>query len=104
MAVYLISGVWENLNNIIIAYSFHKVNDTYVDRAIKRTKAEAIAFLELQDNSATTWVWNYDLAKWAVGESVQVVNGPNGKYLRSNPDKQTTDNLTHLIDFDWIFP
>ncbi|MCX2764331.1 hypothetical protein [Aquimarina muelleri] len=26
------------------------------------------------------------------------------KYLRSNPDDKRTDNLEHLIDFDWIAP
>ena len=38
------------------------------------------------------------------GEKVEVVNGSNGKYLRTNPDNTKTDNLAHLIDFDWIAP
>lgn len=104
MAVYRISGVWKNLNSVITAYAFHKVNSDHIERAVKKTKAEAIALLEIPGNSATTWIWNYDSARWNVGENVQVVNGANGKYLRSNPDKQITDNLAHLIDYDWIFP
>lgn len=104
MAFYRISGVWKNADNVITAYAFHQINGNSVGRAIKKTKSEAIKLLEFPGNSATTWIWNYDLAKWDVGENVQVVNGPYGKYLRSNPDKQITDNLAHVIDFDWIYP
>ena len=38
------------------------------------------------------------------GENVEVVNGTNGKYLRSDSNNRLTDNLGHLIDFDWIAP
>ena len=48
--------------------------------------------------------WNYSIANWKIGEKVEVVNGSNGKYLRTNPDNKVTDNLQHLIDFDWIAP
>ncbi|WP_324673055.1 DUF3892 domain-containing protein [Hymenobacter sp. GOD-10R] len=103
MALYRITGVWKGLNNVITHYAFHTVNETFVSRATKVSKAQAIALLETRGNTATTWVWNYVQAKWKVGETVQVVNGSNGKYLRSNPDNSLTDNLEHLIDFDWIF-
>jgi hypothetical protein len=33
---------------------------------------------------------------------VEVIKGSTGKYLRSNPDNSLTDNLEHLIDYDWI--
>jgi hypothetical protein len=104
MALFRISGVWKNSNNVITHYAFHTVNDTTVDRAVKRNKAEAIKLLEERGNSATTWVWSYNQAKWNIGEHVEVINGSNGKYLRSNPDNQFTDNLQHLIDYDWIAP
>lgn len=70
----------------------------------RKTKAEVITLLDTPGNSAKTWVWNYDQSKWNIGENVQVVNMAICKYLRSNPDKQTTYNLAPLIDFDWIFP
>jgi hypothetical protein len=60
--------------------------------------------LELPGNIAATWVWNYREANWNIGESVEVVNERKGKYLRSNPDNQLTDNLAHLIDYGWIAP
>ncbi|WP_084523661.1 DUF3892 domain-containing protein [Adhaeribacter aquaticus] len=46
----------------------------------------------------------YYHSKWGIGENVEVVNGSNGKYLRSNPDNKITNNLANLIDFDWIAP
>ncbi len=104
MALFRISGVWKNANNIITDYAFHTVGENSVSRAIKKSKANAIALLETQGSTATTWVWNYTHSHWRVGETVEVVNGNNGKYLRSNPDNTLTDNLGHLIDFDWIAP
>lgn len=103
MSLYRISGVWKDPNNVITHYAFHKVNDgKTLSRAVKTTKAGAIALLEISGNTATTWLWNYTLAKWMIGENVQVVNGATGKYLRTDPDKQITDNLAHLIDYDWL--
>lgn len=104
MAVYRISGVWKDPNNVITHYAFHTVGNGSTSRAEKKSKAQAIVFLETYGNTATTWVWSYILARWTVGETVHVVNGANGKYLRSNPDNKLTDNLGHLIDFDWIAP
>jgi hypothetical protein len=60
--------------------------------------------LESPGNSAETWVWKYNDSYWSKGEKVEVINGSTGKYLRSNPDTRLTDNLAHLIDFDWIAP
>ncbi|CAA9200694.1 DUF3892 domain-containing protein [Flavobacterium collinsii] len=104
MAKYKISGIWKDANNVITDYAFHTEGETTISRAIKKSKAQAIALLEINGNSAVTWLWDYSNAKWKVGETVQVVNGSNGKYLRSNPDNKLTDNLEHLIDFDWIAP
>ena len=104
MATYRISGVWKNSSNVITHYAFHTKSETGHSRAVKRSKAEAIALLETSGNTATTWVWNYNQANWNIGETVTVVSGSNGKYLRSNPDNKLTDNLGHLIDFDWIAP
>jgi hypothetical protein len=103
MATFRISGIWKNSNNVITHYAFHTVGENSISRANKVTKIEAIKLLEIQGNSATTWIWNYKQSFWTVGENVEVVNGPNGKYLRSNSNDKTTDNLGHLIDFDWIF-
>jgi hypothetical protein len=104
MTTFRISGVWKDANNVITAYAFHTVGQTSTSRAVKKSKAQAIELLETPGNSATTWVWNYTTASWNVGEKVEVVKGVSSKYLRSNPDKSITDNLEHLIDFDWIAP
>lgn len=104
MAQYRISGVWKDSNDVITHYAFHTVSETTISRASKKSKADAIKLLETAGNSAKTWVWNYLSVGWDIGENVEVVNGSNGKYLRSNPDNTKTDNLAHLIDFDWIAP
>lgn len=104
MALYRISGVWKNTDNVITHYAFHTVGETSISRAVKKTKVDAIKLLETGGNTATTWLWNYNISGWNVGESVEVVNGTDGKYLRSNPNDKKTDNLGHLIDFDWIIP
>jgi len=102
MAIFRISGVWKNRENVITHYAFHTVGDSSTSRAQKKTKAEAISLLELSGNTAKTWIWNYKLSMFSVGEDVEVVNGSNGKYLRSNSNEKITDNLGHLIDYDWI--
>lgn len=103
MAKYRISGVWKNKDEVITHYAIHEVGEKSTSSAEKKTKSEAIRLLETKGNSAATWIWNYKQAKWNFGEDVEVVTGSNGKYLRSNPNDKLTDNLGHLIDFDWIF-
>ena len=102
MAEYRISGVWKNTDDVITHYAFHTVNKKTISRAKKVTKSKAIQLVGNRQNTAKTWIWNYKRSGWKVGESVEVVKGKNGKYLRSNPDDSRTNNLGHLIDFDWI--
>lgn len=102
MTKFRISGVWKNNDNVITHYAFHTVGESSTSRANKKTKEEAIRLLETPSNSATTWAWNYGQSNWNIGENVEVVNRSTGKYLRSNPNDRTTDNLGHLIDYDWI--
>lgn len=104
MAKYRISGVWKDDNGTITHYAFHRVLSDGVTRATKTLKAEAVKLLDGTENSAETRVWNYKAAKWNIGEKVEVVKGSSGKYLRSDPDNSLTDNLGHLIDYDWILP
>jgi hypothetical protein len=102
MAIYRISGVWKNTDGVITHYAFHTVVDTTATRAAKKTKSDAIRLLETTGNVATTWIWGYNRSGWIIGENVEVVNGSDGKYLRSDRNNTITDNLAHLIDFDWI--
>ena len=104
MAEYRISGVWKNSNGVITDYAFHLVETSSITRAKKTSKASAIVLLETRGNSAVTWLWDYIAAGWKKGETVQVVIGTSGKFLCSNPDNKLTDNLAHIIDFDWIAP
>lgn len=101
MATFKISGVWKNENNVITDYAFHTVGEKSISRAVKVSKSKAIELLETRGNIAKTWIWNYNLAKFVDGQNVEVV-GITNKYLRSDPDNKLTDNLGHLIDFDWI--
>lgn len=101
MAEYRISGVWKN-DNVITHYAVHKKSENSWYRSTKMTKAEAIKLVDDSSNTVYTWQWNYKTTTWSTGEKVTVVNGANGKYLRSNPDDSDTDNLGHLINYDWI--
>ena len=102
MAQFRISGVWVNTNKVVTHYAIHTVNTDSTSKGSKTSKAQAIALLEINGNSATTWMWNYKEAKWNIGEKVEVVNSPYGKYLRTDANNKLTDNLAHLIDYDWI--
>jgi len=99
MAKYKISGIWKDKDGVITHYAFHTVTEKGFTRATKKSKAEAVKLLNESSNEAVTWIWNYLTAFWKDGEKVTVVDG---SYLRSNPDNKLTDNLAHLIDYDWL--
>jgi len=101
MAIYRISGVWKD-GETITHYAFHTIANGTISRASKKTKVQAVALVEAPENTTTTYMWNYKDAHWIIGEAVSVVNGANGKFLRSHPDGKVSDNLGHLIDYDWI--
>ncbi|QHS56529.1 DUF3892 domain-containing protein [Mucilaginibacter sp. 14171R-50] len=99
MANFKISGVWKNANDVITHYAIHSVGENSTSRAVKTTKADAVKLLTNTSNTAMTWLWDYQNARWKDGEKVTVVNN---SYLRSNHDNKLTDNLGHLIDYDWL--
>lgn len=101
MADYRISGVWKNGNNVITHYAFHM---SPTSKATKIPKTRAIELVEEKGSTTYTWDWGYQSARWLKGELVHVVGTGNDKYLRSDPNKKETDNLDHLIDYDWILP
>lgn len=102
MANYKISGVWKR-NGVISHYAVHTENaDGSHTKSVKTTKTDAIALVEKHGNSVYTWIWSYNRASWTLGEKVHVVGAGNNKYLRSNPDSKVTDNLDHLINYEWI--
>lgn len=101
MATYKISGIWKNSDGVITHYAFHTVTNTGVTTASKKSKADAITLLDKNENSAMTWIWDYRTGEFVNGQNVEVV-GSSNKYLRTDADNKLTDNLGHLIDFDWI--
>jgi len=103
MAKYSISGIWKGDDEVITHYAMHRFNtDGTIDRALKTSKVDAIKLVEDSTNIVFTWMWNYKLAGWETGENVHVVKRLSGKYLRSNPDSTATDNLNHLVNYDWL--
>lgn len=44
----------------------------------------------------------YSISMWKVGENVEVVEGPFEKFLRSYPENKVSDNLEHLLNYDWM--
>ena len=101
MAEYRISGVWKNLNDQVTHYAFHEVLSRTILKAEKIARAEAIVLLEVKGNSAVTWLWNYTKSTWMDGEEVEVVRGITGKYLCAGRANKQTDNLAHLINYEW---
>lgn len=99
MAKLKISGVWKDTAGTITHYAIHTVNANGITRGVKTTKAEAVKQVNNAANEAMTWLWDYQKTWWKDGEKVTVVDG---RYLRSNPDNKLTDNLAHLINYDWI--
>jgi hypothetical protein len=99
MAKYKISGVWKDTKGVITHYAFHTVGEQSTSRAEKTSKPDAIKIVGNPFNEAITWIWDYQTSIWKNGEKVEVVAGT---YLRSNRDNKVTDNLAHLIDYDWI--
>jgi hypothetical protein len=99
MAKLKISGVWKNTDGVITHYAIHTESEKTISRAVKTVKSEAIKLVGNSLNETVTWIWDYQNSFWKNGEKVTVVNG---SYLRSNPDNKVTDNLAHLIDYDWL--
>jgi hypothetical protein len=99
MTQYKISGVWKE-DGVISHYAIHQLlpNGRFTKGA-KTSKTDAVRLLNNLQNKAVTWLWDYRVADWKDGQNVEVVNG---SYLRSDPDNKLTDNLGHLINYQWI--
>ncbi len=104
MANYRISGVWTDENNVITHYAFHELSfdETMIGPATKTSKIEAIRIVENRFNNVLTWIWDYKNSFWKDGAEVHVVDA-NPKFLRTNHDNKVIDNLSHLIDYRYIF-
>lgn len=102
MATFKISGVLKNSNGVITHYAFHTVTNTGITKASKKSKADAIEIIDKPENTAKTWIWSYTLSSFVDGQNVEVVGSGSNKYLRSIADNKLSDNLAHLIDYDWI--
>jgi hypothetical protein len=99
MAIYRISGIWIDDDQVITHYAFHEIKETQRFKGLKISKAEAIKLLSIRGNEAMTWIWDYKRANWIDGAKVEVVAN---SYLRTYHDNIVVDNLSHLIDYDWL--
>lgn len=102
MTTFRISGVWKDTNGTITHYAMHTETNNGTTRAKKTSKSEAIKLVKKAENKATTWLWNYTKANWQVGEDVIVASRLGEEYLRTEPDGTIRDNLSNLINYDWI--
>lgn len=98
MANFKISGIWKTKEGTITYYAIHKIQTNGISRASKTTKAAAVELLSIADNSAVTWLWDYSTAYWKNGTEVEVVKD----FLRTVHDNKVSDNLAHLLDYDWL--
>lgn len=101
MAEFRISGICKS-NGVITHYAIHSTNPNGgFFKATKTSKQDAIQLLTSGVNKAKTWIWDYTKKDWKIGEDV-VVAGTTNKYLKTHPDNQLYDNLSHLIYLDWL--
>ena len=103
MTTFRISGIWKR-DNVITDYAVHEVTSAGTTRAVKTSKRAAITLVEKSGNDTTTWTWNYTHARWDIGENVRVATRNGEKYLRTDQDNTMRDNLSNLIDYNWIKP
>lgn len=101
MAQYRISGVWKD-KDLVIAYAVHQIFEGATSKAKKLTSQQTIELLEMRDNTATTWIWNYTTGRWNVGDKVVIANEGDGKYLCCSRANKLTHQLNHLINLDWV--
>lgn len=102
MPRYVITGVWKDNKNEITHYTIYQLKESVISERRKVAKSKAIEIVEDENNIVYTVVWDYKKATWNLGEEVSVVDGKETKYLRSNHDDKVTDNLGHLIDYNWL--
>ncbi|AWH84107.1 hypothetical protein HYN59_02825 [Flavobacterium album] len=100
MAEYRISGVWKP-GNEITHYAVHEGTLNTLKRSTRMSKADTIQLVRNSGNSVKTILWDYTNAKWKLGQKVHATTGING-YLHTDPNSTVTDNLQHLIDYDWL--
>ncbi|WP_312508959.1 DUF3892 domain-containing protein [Chryseobacterium culicis] len=107
MADYRITGIWKDSDGVITHYAMHlrekKVGEENFTlyEAEKVAKDEAVKLL-LNGNTAKTYMWNYKTCRFDAGADVQVIEG-SPLFLRSDPDGTEKDNLSHLINYGYIF-
>jgi hypothetical protein len=104
MTTFRISGVWKNDKGVITHYAVHTVMKDSTTRAKKISKSEALKLIKKTENKATTWIWDYTKSNWQVGENIGISSRLGEEYLRTDPDSTTRDNLSNLIDYDWVKP
>lgn len=102
MTEYRISGIWRNTSGEIVNYAVHLVLEGGISKASRKTKTQIITMLEINRATIKTWVWNYSLSHFEVGEAVIVVNGEDGKFLQCDPCNDKTLDLKHLINLGWF--
>jgi len=97
MAKFKISGVWIT-SGVITHYAIHHPSENGFYKAIKTTKADAVKLVNNTANETMTWLWDYQNSSWKNGAKVEGV----GDFLRSHHDGKVSDNLAHLINYEWL--
>ncbi|WP_312765326.1 DUF3892 domain-containing protein [Epilithonimonas sp.] len=107
MSEFRITGIWKNKDGVITHYAIHERTKNSdgsftLGYAKKVEKDDAVDLLLLKGNSAKTYLWNYSTSSWLSGADVHVIEG-EPLYLRTEADSTEKDNLSHLINYGFIF-
>jgi|GEM_PF-547487 hypothetical protein len=99
---YGVSGIWllNNPHNEICDLLIHKIinDETRLAIGTKVGKSKVIELINA-GNEFVTVEWNYETAIWQRGALIHVVEN---KYLRTNHDPYTEDNLKNIINMTII--
>jgi hypothetical protein len=93
-ADYLISSVEKDTKGNVVKVLLYKDHGEHISIIGIKTSAEVIALLK-RNYTIKTILWMYP--NWGMGAEVQIVNGKDGEYLRTNRNEWDEDNLDNLI-------
>lgn len=94
---YFINGVWKDANKVVTYVSLCKADSTSWYGGTKTSQAEVVRLIEA-GYVVYTKVWNYP--NWTNGARVDVVHTNGRKYLRTDPNATTKDNLDNSFDMN----
>lgn len=94
------SGTTKHHHYISHVFMIKVTDDGYNYPGTLYSRAQAVALLST--TTIYTLEWNYNSANWMLGAEVGTERVEGITYLRTGKDNTKSDNLTNLIDYDYL--